>query len=141
MGGNLLGLKMVTISVFLFLGFGGPLAWSAPNCDKVQVELQEMQKAQGILLEAMAKKNDSLASTLEHYADDLSVHEQRPAQSEVMSLRKSAEAFRGHGDREMALILKFQRKSRELVEQAVRCLSQNDTNSSLKKSAQISQIH
>ncbi len=140
MGGNFWGLKKVAMVVFLFLGFGGPLAWSSPNCTKVQVELQEMQKAQGILLEAMAKKNDSLASTLEHYADDLSVREQKPAQSEVMSLRKSAEAFRGHADREMALILNFQRKSRELVEQAVRCLSQNDTNSGLK-SAQISQIH
>ncbi len=110
------------ISMLVGLMLGSSVAWSAPDCAQLQIQLQEMQKAQGILLESMVKKNDSLANTLDHFAEDLKSHEQKPSRADVVNLHNSAEAFRGHSERELALIEKFQQKSLELIAQTVRCL-------------------
>jgi hypothetical protein len=110
---------------------------SAKDCAQLIHQLQGMQRAQGLLLSSMAKKNDSLAGTLDHFADDLSSHEQKPTQSDIVGLRKSAQAFRGHSDREIALIDKFQKKSKELIDKTTRCLAHNETPSNLRESSEL----
>ncbi len=102
---------------------------SIRECSRLSLQLHEMQRAQGILLESMVKKNDSLAGTLDHFADDLSSHDQKSKKGDIVGMRKSAEAFRGHSDRELVLIAKFQKRSQELIDKTSRCLAQNTVSS------------
>jgi len=140
-------LKHLVVLVLLLGSFQAQASVKpGPNCVAVQKQLQEMERAQGLLLQSMVKKNDSLAGTLDHFADDLKSHQQKPSPSDVVNLKKTAEAFRGHGDRELVLINKFQKKSLELVNQALICLSQNEPKKSHRNqnlrtsSAQVSQL-
>jgi hypothetical protein len=103
---------------------------AAHECVNVSLQLHEMQKAQDILLESMVKKNDSLAGTLDQFADDLSSHDQKSKKTDIVGMHKSAEAFRGHSDRELLLISKFEKKSQELIEKTSKCLAQNNSLSS-----------
>ncbi len=137
------GLHRIVVVLSFLLGLGSSSAWSTTDCMKIQLQLEEMQKAQASLLESMVKKNDSLAGTLDQFADDLKSHEDRPTQVDIINLRNSATAFRGHSDREMILIGKFQKKSKELIGQTVECLSQNGTKGKLHQpSSQASaQLH
>ncbi len=80
-----------------------------------------MHRAQTQLLESMVHKNESMASTLDQYAQNFS-QQNKVRKADVVSLRKSAMAFRNHEGREQKLVQRFEKKTGELVEMIASCL-------------------
>jgi len=96
-------------------------AAQAKSCGELADDLALMQKAQSSLLDSMVHKNESMASTLDQYAQNFST-KKVVRKEDVVSLKKSGQAFRSHGEREEKLVLRFEKKSVELIEMVQQCL-------------------
>ena len=96
-------------------------AAQAKTCSELGDDLRSMQKAQASLLESMVRKNDSMASTLDQYANNLQ-NQRTVRKSDVISLRKSGQAFRDHESREEKLVGRFNKKTDELLTLVEECL-------------------
>lgn len=93
----------------------------ARSCGDLSQDLRSMQKAQDSLLQSMVRKNDSMATTLDQYSETLSV-KKAVKKTDLIGMKKSAEAFRKHQDREEKLVQRFQIKTAELLEEVENCL-------------------
>ena len=104
---------------------GYPAVGSAQvECRHLVVQLQEMQKAQGVLLNSFVGKNLTTANVFDLYSEQLSAPQNSGTLTKAtQGLKQSAEAFRGHAERERVLVAKFQGKSEELVRQISQCLT------------------
>ena len=96
-------------------------AAQARTCAELNQDLRSMQKAQSSLLDSMVNKNDSMASTLDQYAENFN-SQKAVRTTDVVSLKRSAEAFRSHKAREQKLVSRFQSKTDELLGQIEQCL-------------------
>ena len=106
------------------LGFSIVLAMAkaeAKSCSELSSELHSMQTAQTSLLQSMVRKNESMASTLDQYADNFSVRK-AVRKADIVGFHKSAQAFRNHQDREEKLVQRFQSKTDELISSIDECL-------------------
>jgi hypothetical protein len=112
-------LKIGVLSSFLALALMANA--EARSCSEIGEDLQAMQKAQASLLESMVRKNDSMATTLDQYAETFSVKKSL-RKADLVGLKKSALAFRRHGDREEKLVQRFETKTAELISQVQECL-------------------
>lgn len=93
----------------------------AKSCSDLNHELRAMQKAQSTLLQTMVKKNDSMASTLDQFSESFSV-KSKLKKTDLVGMKKSAQAFRRHQDREEKLVERFQNKTAELLDEVESCL-------------------
>lgn len=92
------------------------------QCLELSRQLEQMVDAQKIVLNSMVKKNDAVAETLDHFADDLGGAGQKVKKSDLVSIRQSAKSFRGHTARESELVSKFALQTGMLVEKINECL-------------------
>ncbi len=93
----------------------------ARSCSELTQDLRAMQKAQASLLQSMIRKNESMASTLDQYAQTLGT-KKNLRKSDTLGMRKSATAFRNHQEREEKLVRRFENKTDELISQVEECL-------------------
>lgn len=111
--------------------------YQSQECTRVIQQLQMMSFAQKSLLDSMLKKNELLASTLDHYANDFENRGQKIKRGDLVSLRNSAKAFRKHEIREQALIEKFESQAEKLIAKANICLDESFKPNELRQSADI----
>ena len=95
------------------------------ECLEISRQLEVMAEAQNKILNALVKKNDALADTLDHFADDLGGVGQKVKKADLVTLRQSAKSFRGHTVRESELVEKFGQKTGLLVEKISECMHRN----------------
>jgi len=117
------------IVAILGIVFTGSLAYSEQNlneCLMLSRQLEQMADAQQKVLNSLVKKNDAVADTLDHFADDLGGTGQRVKKTDLLSLRSSAKSFRGHSVREAELVDRFAQKTGALVEKINQCLKKNE---------------
>lgn len=95
------------------------------QCLELARQLEQMANAQSKILYTMVKKNDSLADTLDHFADDLGGTGQKVKKSDIISIRKSAKSYRGHSARESELVDSFSQRTGLLIEKVSDCLKNN----------------
>ncbi len=122
MGGILSFFSVLIFSSFVFANS------NSSQCRDLIHDLQAMQSAQKELMRSFSQKNEMMAVVLEQNADkfEKSLTSRRALKrSDFSSLRVSARAFRGHEQRESALIERFQKASEQLMEQVQSCLSQS----------------
>lgn len=93
----------------------------AKTCSQLTEDLRAMQKAQSSLLETMVRKNESMASTLDEYATTFSV-KKNLRKADLTGMKRSAQAFRNHQDREEKLVQRFESKTEQLISQIEDCL-------------------
>jgi hypothetical protein len=106
------------------------------SCNQLILQLRAMEKAQESLLGSMVRKNESMATTLDQYAQNFEDKGQRVQKSDLLSLKRSAQAFRKHGDREKGLVVRFEKSSEELLSKVQSCL----TSSSVKALDETSEL-
>ncbi len=85
-----------------------------------------MQSAQRELLKSLSEKSGMVANVLDQSAEKLEKimsMNRGMKKSDLTAIRMSAKAYRGHGQREKALISKFQKASDSLLDQVRSCLS------------------
>lgn len=107
------------------------------SCTEYSRQLIHMADAQNKILNSMVKKNDSLAETLDGYADDFDNQKKQVKQADLVSLRSSADSFRHHSVREHKLVQEFNQKTLSLIEKINMCLKQKNESSILQKQAQL----
>lgn len=95
------------------------------QCLELSKQLGQMVNAQKVVMNSMVKKNDAVAETLDHFADDLGGAGQKVKKSDLVSIRQSAKSFRGHSVREAELVGNFATQTELLVEKINDCLQQN----------------
>ena len=95
------------------------------NCAQLGKDLGAMQAAQRSLLGSLEAHNNTLASTLDQYAD---VVEKPGLQVKTaLSLRKSAESFRSQRLQQQQLIERFEKMTQSLILQVQSCLTRTAT--------------
>jgi hypothetical protein len=97
------------------------------DCRAVASELKSMEQAQRTLLNNMVQNNDTMASTLEQYADDFKQSSRRRhpvSAKDISGLKQSAESFRQHKSREEKLVARFDQASSALLLKVESCLKQ-----------------
>lgn len=73
-------------------------------------------------MRTFVQKNETLAETLDLYKFDFQGRKGKLQAGDYLSLSRSAEAFRAHGQRETRLVQKFEISSTYLIDQVIRCL-------------------
>ncbi len=131
-----MGFKSLTILLVFMTAQAYSLS-EPSSCLALSKQLNAMAEAQESLLSSMVKKNDALAGTLDQYAQDFSERGNRLRKVDITSLRKSASAFRNHTSRELTLVGKFNKASKDLIEKVHQCLAKENVKESSKD--QISQ--
>jgi hypothetical protein len=106
------------------------------SCNQVMKQLEMMNLAQKSILDSMLKKNEVLASTLDHYANDFERRDQKILHSDLLSLRNSAKAFRKHEAREQKLVNKFEEQAAQLITKVNVCLDVSSSRSELRQSSE-----
>lgn len=103
----------------------------SPQCQTLVKDIKSFQKAQSILMRTFVQKNETLAETLDLYSVKFQSQKGHLQRADYASLRKSGEAFRSHGIREIRLVQKFEDSSSSLLSQVIACLeAQHGTSSS-----------
>lgn len=92
------------------------------DCRSLASDLKAMREAQSFMLNSMVRKNNSLAETLDLFAKDFSAKHGRLKKMDFQKMKKSADAFRGHADRERGLVNRFESSADQLVERVQKCL-------------------
>lgn len=108
---------------------------SQKKCSELVQELQAMQKAQSQLLSSFSQKNGTVAEVLDQHADQLQKKMSRQGKlkkSDIETLKRSANAFRGHEVREGNLVMRFEKASQELLNKVESCLSEKSEIASLQ---------
>jgi len=98
---------------------------SADNCASLVKDLKAMQAAQKQLMGSFIRKNDTMAQVLEQNANRLEteMNKQRSLKrSDLKALRVSAQTFRGHDEKERALVARYEKASAQLLGQVQECL-------------------
>lgn len=112
-------LKLAILGVSILLATA--VQAEARSCSDMTNDLRAMQKAQTALLESMVRKNESMASTLDQYAQTFN-SKKTVRKADVVGMKKSAVAFRNHQGREQKLVQRFSDKTDELISQVEQCL-------------------
>jgi hypothetical protein len=86
------------------------------KCQRLVIELHEMEKAQQAMMTSLVKKNTTIAEALNHMASD-----HRNLNS--LTLRRSAQTFHDHQARETQLVSRFETASDQLLDQVEQCLT------------------
>lgn len=94
------------------------------DCSEIVENLRAMRKAQSALMSTLVKKNDSMAETLDLYAQRFSKNQGSVSKTEIGGLRKSAQSFRKHGAREEGIVRRFEAVSAQLMARLELCLQQ-----------------
>ncbi len=97
------------------------------DCSEIVENLRAMRKAQSSLMNTLVKKNDSMAETLDLYAQRLSKSQGNVTKTEIVGLRKSAQSFRKHGVREQGIVRRFEAISAQLMARLEVCLARPKT--------------
>ena len=84
-----------------------------------------MQKAQQTLLRTMVRKNDSMAETLDLYADQFKQKNGKINNNQINGIRKSAHSFRKHSTREEKVVKQFEDATRQILTKVEKCLKKN----------------
>lgn len=114
------------ILVFLF-SLSGMAA--SNKCETFAKDLKAMQVAQKQLMATFIRKNDTMAQVLEQNARRLEtqlVHRRSLKRSDLNALRIAAQTFRGHDEKEQALVNRFEKASASLLEQVQKCLTKDE---------------
>ncbi|MFN7825301.1 MAG: hypothetical protein ACK5P6_08065 [Pseudobdellovibrionaceae bacterium] len=120
-------IKMLMVWSLTILSF--PALANEPvlrTCSDLVLELHAMQAAQSSLLKSFVSKNETMAESFDQVATELKVRKQKKESiknRDIAALSKSAEAFRGHGEREAKLVQRFEKASQDLVRQVEICLT------------------
>jgi hypothetical protein len=126
MGGFLGVLVSILVSIFLSsVGFAAANL-TANKCENLIQDLKSMQAAQTELLSSFMKKNETMAEVLDQHADRLEkslILHQSLKKTDLRSLHLSAEAFRGHQQKETAIVDRFGKASNDLLDQVEACLT------------------
>lgn len=121
----MLGFK-VGVLVFLF----SLSSMAASNkCETIAKDLKAMQAAQKQLMATFIRKNDTMAHVLEQNANRLEtqlVQRRSLKRSDLSALRVAAQTFRGHDEKEQALVNRFEKASSQLLEQVQKCLAKDE---------------
>lgn len=94
------------------------------DCSEIVENLRAMRKAQSALMSTLVKKNESMAETLDLYAQRFSKNQGLVTKTEIGGLRKSAQSFRKHGSREQGIVRRFEAISAQLMTRLEACLQQ-----------------
>lgn len=113
-------MKLTIVGIAILFATVGATA-EARSCSDLSSDLRAMQKAQDALLESMVRKNESMASTLDQYAQTLN-SKKTVRKTDIVGMKKSAVAFRNHQEREEKLVQRFSNKTEELLSQVEQCL-------------------
>ncbi|MFN7454468.1 MAG: hypothetical protein ACK5RO_07390 [Pseudobdellovibrionaceae bacterium] len=120
-------IKMLMVWSLTILSFPALANEPVPRtCSDLVLELHAMQAAQSSLLKSFVSKNETMAESFDQVATELKVRKQKKESiknRDIAALSKSAEAFRGHGDREAKLVQRFEKASQDLVRQVEICLT------------------
>lgn len=92
------------------------------DCKALAADLKAMREAQTFMLNSMIRKNNSLAETLDLFAKDFSAKKGQLKKLDFQKMKRSADAFRGHADRERGLVSRFENSADELVTRVQKCL-------------------
>ena len=114
--------KEVTVQPAPAAPVEAPELTSEYNCKSIPEDLKAMREAQDYMLESMVRKNTSLAETLDLFAKDFSSKKGRLKKLDFQKLKGSAEAFRGHAQREQGLVDRFESTTADLVARIQKCL-------------------
>ena len=101
-------------------------AQASGKCESLIQDLKSMQGAQQELLTSFMRKNETMAEVLDQQADRLEknlILHQTFKKSDFRSMHVSAEAFRSHQVKEIAIVDHFGKAVSELLEQVNTCLS------------------
>lgn len=130
-----MGFKAGVFAILLFISHVTATAASAGKSDRTCAslvkDLKAMQTAQKQLMASFIRKNDMMAQVLEQNASRLETQmaKQRSLKrSDLKALRVSAQTFRGHDEKEQALVARFEKASSQLLVQVQECLT-NDPRS------------
>ena len=107
------------------------------DCGRIVKQLELMNLAQKDLLNSMVKKNELLADTLDHFADDFESHGRKINRGDLISLRNSAQAFRRHETREVNLVQKFEFQAEQLIKKTNYCLDESTKSSEFRQSTDL----
>lgn len=97
------------------------------KCANLNDEIRAMREAERTMLRQMASNNQSFAMTLDNYADEfsqLSKSSRSLSVAHLTSLRKSAQSYRGHEQRELKLVDRFENASDNLFSRVEACLKE-----------------
>lgn len=93
------------------------------QCTEIAEQMKEYKAARHALMKGLIKKNDTMADTLDLFAERFENKKGDKVQtSDVARLKKSADSFRSHGTRETNLIERFEVSSDRLFERLNDCL-------------------
>lgn len=96
------------------------------NCQELALQMNEYKTARHSLMKSLIKKNDTMADTLDIFADRFEDKKMsRVDKGDVASLKTSANSFRSHAQREGRLIDKFEQSSERLFTRVAECLKGN----------------
>jgi Skp family chaperone for outer membrane proteins len=98
---------------------------TSSNCADLVNDLQTMKKAEKSLMQTMVNRSDAMADTLNKYADDfneLKSQNKKIERKEILSLRRTAETFKDHKQREEVLVQRYQKASDQLLREVASCL-------------------
>lgn len=105
---------------------GAPNSIAAPSkCIGLSEEIKSMRDAERTLLRQMASNNTSFAMTLDQYAEEFSELSKTSRSLNVAhlsSIKRSAQAYRGHEQRELKLVGRFEEASDELFARIESCI-------------------
>jgi hypothetical protein len=99
------------------------------KCESLTKDLRAMQAAQKQLMASFIRKNDTMAQVLEQNAKRLEAQmAQRRSmkRSDLRALRVAAQTFRGHDEKEKALVARFEKASTQLLDQVQQCLAKDE---------------
>jgi len=99
------------------------------KCESLVKDLRAMQAAQKQLMSSFIRKNDTMAQVLEQNAKRLETQmAQRRSmkRSDLRALRVAAQTFRGHDEKEQALVARFEKASTQLLDQVQQCLAKDE---------------
>lgn len=95
------------------------------DCSNLIDDLQAMKKAERSLMQTMVNRSETMAETLNKYADDfndLKSRNQKIERKDILSLRRTADTFIDHKHREEQLVQRYQKASDSLLKEVALCL-------------------
>lgn len=94
----------------------------ASDCKELGVELDSMRKAQNQIMQSLVKNHQSFADNMSELADNMSMNSGRASRSSLMSIKKTAKAYRVRGDKAEAIAQKLDFASEDLIVRVKKCL-------------------
>lgn len=104
-------------------------------CEDLRSEIENLRRAQAHLMRTLVQKNDTLAETLDIFAQDIVGQKKSNKKTEVKKLKQTANSFRSHSVREQNLVNRFEALAENLYGRVNDCLPP-DSSTEIQSTAQ-----